>query len=138
MEANERDERPRGAGESLEEEPSDRSRWIAAAAYLGFVALISFWRAKEDAFVRAHASQAVLLFLFECAAVVMAAILGATVGKVKFVGLVVVVLFGLATGLAAFLLSVVGFAKALFGVDWRMPFLGEYRERVPGIGWERS
>jgi uncharacterized membrane protein len=118
--------------------PSDRSRWIAAVAYIGFISLFSLREARRDEFVRAHASQAVLLFLFECAAVVVAAVLGATVGRIRVLGLIVILCFELMSALAAISLSIVGFIKALFGEDWRMPFLGEYRDRVPGIWWGRS
>jgi uncharacterized membrane protein len=121
------------AGESIAGKPSDRSRWIAAIGYIGFLCFLSLWQAKRDGFIRTHASQGVLLFLFECAALVAAVIFGSTVGRIKIVGLVLMGLFELVSGLAALVLSVVGFVKALFGEDWRMPFLGEYRDRVPGI-----
>ncbi|MGD1049022.1 MAG: hypothetical protein ABR899_09785, partial [Candidatus Krumholzibacteriaceae bacterium] len=84
------------------------------------------------------ASQGVLLFLAECAAIVMDVILGATVGQIKIIGPVIVALFMLVTGLAALMLSLAGFLKALFGEDWRMPFLGEYRDRVPGLNWQEG
>ena len=131
------DNTPRETGETLAE-PSDRSRWIAAMGYLGPLAFLSLWHAKRDEFIGTHASQGVLLFLFECAAIVVSAILAATVGKIKIVGLVIIGFFDLVAGLAALSLMVVGFVKALFGEDWRMPFLGQFRDRVPGIRWERE
>ncbi len=69
---------------------------------------------------------------------VMAAILSATVGRIKIAGFIIVGLFELVTALAALVLSIVGMVKALFGEDWRMPFLGEYRDRVPGIHWQED
>ncbi|HEY5132463.1 MAG TPA: hypothetical protein VII85_02120 [Candidatus Krumholzibacteriaceae bacterium] len=39
---------------------------------------------------------------------------------------------------AALMLSLAGFVKALFGEDWRMPFLGDYRDRVPGLNWQEG
>jgi len=121
------------AGDSSPAKPSNRSRWIAAAGYICFVCFFSLWKAKKDVFIRSHASQGVLLFVAECAALVMAAILGATFGRIKIVGLIVVGLFELIAGIAALVLSIVGMVKALFGEDWRMPFLGEYRDKVPGL-----
>jgi len=123
---------------SLLVKPSDRDRWIAAAGYIFFICFLSLWRAKKESFIRAHASQGVLLFLAECAAIVMDVILGATVGQIKIIGPVIVALFMLVTGLAALMLSLAGFLKALFGEDWRMPFLGEYRDRVPGLNWQEG
>jgi uncharacterized membrane protein len=120
-------------GEGLAAKPSDRSRWIAAAGYIGVVCLFSLTKSKGDAFIRAHASQGVLLFIAECATLMLAVILGSTVGKIGIVGLIVVGLFDLLAGFTALVLSTVGFIKALFGEDWRMPFLGEYRHRVPGF-----
>ncbi len=131
------EEKPRETGTALAE-PPDRSRWIAAVGYLGPLCFLALWSAKRDAFIRAHASQGVLLFFFECAAVIASAILAATVGKIKIVGLVIVGFFDLVAGLAALSLTVVGFVKALFGEDWRMPFLGHFRGRVPGVGGERD
>lgn len=120
-------------GEVPEAKPSDRSRWIAAVGYVAFVCFFSLWHARKDPFIRAHASQAVLLFIAECAAIAVAVILGSTIGRIKIAGLIAVGLFGLVTGLAALILTLAGFVKALFGDDWKMPFLGEYRERVPGL-----
>ena len=127
-----------GTGESSAAKASDGSRWIAAVGYIAFICFFSLWHAKRDPFIRAHASQAVLLFIAECAAVAVAVILGSTIGKIKIVGLIVVGLFNLVAGLAALALSLVGFFKALFGNDWRMPFLGEYRGRIPGFPGQGS
>jgi len=126
------------AGENPAGKPSDRSRWIASAGYIGFICFFSLWNMKRDPFIRSHASQGVLLFIAECAALVMAAILSATVGRIKIAGLVIVGLFELVTALGALVLSIVGIVKALFGEEWRMPFLGEYRDRVPGIHWQED
>jgi len=123
---------------SLLVRPSDRARWIAAVGYIGFVCFFSLWSAKKDSFIRSHASQGVLLFVAECAGLLIGVILGATVGQIKIIGLVIVGLFELIAGLAALMLSLAGFVKALFGEDWRMPFLGEYRDRVPGLDWQEG
>jgi len=120
-----------GTGESPAAKPSGDSRWIAAVGYVAFVCFFSLWYAKRDPFIKAHASQAVLLFVAECAALAVAVILGSTIGRIKIAGLIVVGLFDLVAALAALVLSLAGFLKALFGDDWIMPFFGHYRERVP-------
>ena len=113
--------------------PSERSRWIAAMSYLTFLCFFSLWRSKDDPFIRYHARQGFLLLLGECVVIVAILILEVTIGKLRLVGMLVILLFRLAAGLGALTLSVVGFVKALFGEYWHLPFLGDYRERVPGL-----
>jgi uncharacterized membrane protein len=113
--------------------PSERSRWIAASSYLTVLCFFALWRSKGDRFIRYHAGQGFLLLLAECIALVIALILETTIGKLKLVGLLVVVLFQLVAALGALTLSVVGFVKALFGEYWHLPLLGDYRDRVPGF-----
>jgi len=60
-------------------------------------------------------------------------ILEITIGRVRFIGFVIVGILQLVTGLGALTLSVVGFVKALFGEYWHLPFLGDYRDRIPGL-----
>jgi len=116
-----------------ERAPSDRSRWIAALSYLAFLCFFSLWRSKEDGYIRYHARQGFLLLLAECVSIVSIIILEVTLGRVRFIGFVVVLILQLVTGLGALTLSVVGFVKALFGEYWHLPFLGEYGEKVPGL-----
>ena len=120
-------------GEEVETSPSERSRWIAAMSYLTFLCFFSLWRSKDDPFIRYHARQGFLLLLGECVVLVATLILEVTIGKLRLVGMLVIVLFRLAAGLGALTLSVVGFVKALFGEYWHLPLLGDYRERVPGL-----
>lgn len=125
-------------GEAERERPSERARWLAAVAYLSFMSLFSLSRARRDPFIRYHASQGVLLFFAEIAFLAAALILEATVGRVPIAGLIIVGLFVFVAGITALALSAVGFVKSLFGEYWSLPFLGEWRERVPGLDWPRS
>ncbi len=138
MEPNAGTVRPEEGGSGDAAKPSERSRWIAAIGYIAFMSVFSLWRAKEDRFVRAHASQALLLFIGECAAVAVAAALTGTVGRIELAGMIVVGIFDLIAALAAIMLSLAGFMNALFGRDWRMPFFGEHREKVPGFNWQEG
>lgn len=113
--------------------PSDAERWYAAVGYLFFLCFLSLWKAKESRFVRFHARQAFLLFLAECVAFVVIAVIDRTVGRLPFLGLVVVVIAQVFVYLSALFLSVMGFVKALFGERWEMPFFGPYREKVPPL-----
>ena len=113
--------------------PSDRSRWMASLSYLAFLCFLSLSRSKDDPFIQYHARQGFLLLLAECVAIVTIIILEITLGRVRFVGFIVVLILQLITGLGALTLSVVGFVKALFGEYWHLPFLGEYADRVPDL-----
>lgn len=116
-----------------EAHPNDRSRWIASLSYLTFLCFFALWRSKGDGYIKYHARQGFLLLLAECVSIIAIVILELTLGRVRFIGFVVVLILQLVTGLGALTLSVVGFVKALFGEYWHLPFLGEYGERVPGL-----
>jgi uncharacterized membrane protein len=112
-------------------QPSDHERWFAAVGYLFFMCFFSLWKGKESQFVRFHARQAFLLFLSEIVAFVLLIIIDKTIGRLPFLGLLIVVLLQIAVYLVALMLSVMGFVKALFGERWEMPFFGPYSEKVP-------
>lgn len=114
--------------------PADHERWYAALAYVFFLCLLALWKAKGSAFVRFHARQAFLLFLSECVAFLAIVAIDRTVGRLPFVGLIVVVIAQVTVYLTALFLSVMGFVKALFGEYWEMPFFGPYRGKVPPLG----
>lgn len=118
--------------------PHDRSRWIAALGYIMFLCFFSMWRAGKDPYIKFHSKQGFLLFMAECVAIVTIIVLELTIGKLRFLGLVTIGLIQLTTGLGALTLSVVGFVKALFGEYWHLPFLGEYRDRVPELRNDES
>ncbi len=111
----------------------DRSRWTAALSYVAFLCFFSLWKSKNDDYVRYHARQGFLLLLAECVAIITIIVLELTIGRVRFIGFVVVLMLQLVTGLGGLTLSVVGFVKALFGEYWHMPLIGEYADRVPGL-----
>jgi len=126
------------AVDGADSKPSGRARWIAAVGYLAFMCFLSLHRAGRDTFIRYHARQAFLLFVAECVCLAFAIILGLTIARIRLFGIVAVGLFELVTGLAALALSAAGFFKALVGEYWSIPFLGQYRERVPGFHWEEE
>lgn len=113
--------------------PSERSRWTASISYLSFLCFISLWKSKDDPFIKYHARQGFMLLFSECVVLVLLVILDLTIGKLRFIGLLIIGLLQLVAGLGALTLSVLGFVKALFGEYWHLPFLGEYREKIPGF-----
>jgi uncharacterized membrane protein len=112
-------------------DPTDTERWIAAVGYLFFMCFFSLWRSKESNFIRFHARQAFLLFLSEVVAFILIVVIDKTIGRLPFLGLLIVVLVQIGVYLVALLLSVMGLVKALFGERWEMPFFGPYSHKVP-------
>ncbi len=119
-------------------EPTERARWISALSYLSFFCFFSLWKSRNDAFIKYHARQGFLLLLAEVIVFVLALILDLTIGRLRFIGVLIVGLVQFVAGLGALLLSVLGFVKALFGEYWELPFLGEYRDRIPGFHREEG
>ncbi len=112
---------------------TDRERWYAAVGYVFVMCFFSLLKARESDFVRFHSRQAFLLFLAECAGLLAVLIVDRTIGRIPFLGLLVVVIVQAAVYISALFFSVAGFVKALFGERWVMPFLGRYSQRVPRI-----
>jgi len=112
---------------------ADHERWYAAVGYLFFLCFFSLWKGRESDFIRFHSRQAFLLFMAECVSFLAILIVETTIGRLPFLGLLIVVLLQIVVYIAALFLSVMGFVKALFGERWVMPFLGVYSERVPLI-----
>lgn len=113
---------------------SDASRWLAALSYAFVVVIFVLYESKRrppDAYVRFHARQGFVLFFVEFVLVVITAMLGYTVGKIKVAGAVIMVTWELLFGLLAVAISVMGFMYGLSGEMWRMPVLGRYANRVP-------
>ena len=110
---------------------ADHERWYAAIGYLFFLCFFSLWKAKESEFVRFHSRQAFLLFVAECVAFLLILIVDRTIGRLPFLGLLIVILTQTAVYLGALFLSVMGFVKALFGETWEMPFVAAHRDKVP-------
>jgi uncharacterized membrane protein len=110
---------------------ADRERWYAAVGYAFFLCFLTLWKGRESEFVRFHGRQAFVLFVAECIALAAILVVDQTVGRVPFLGLLLVIVLQTAVYLSALFLSVMGFVKALFGERWTMPFLGHYSERAP-------
>ena len=112
---------------------ADHERWYAAIGYLFFLCFFSLWKGRESNFIRFHARQAFLLFLAECVSFLAILILDRTIGRLPFLGLLIIILVQIVVYLAALFLSVMGFVKALFGERWILPFFGHYGDKVPMI-----
>ena len=116
------------------ERPSDGSRWLAAMSYLFVACLFVIYEIKQrpkDDFVRFHVRQGFALLFVEIVLIVLAVVLGNSLGNIPVLGAMLMILFRLAGGLVAVGLSVWGFVEALGGEKWQLPILGEYASRVP-------
>ena len=110
---------------------ADYERWYAALGYMFFLCFFSLWKGRESNFIRFHGRQAFLLFLAECVAFLIILIVDKTLGRLPFLGLLIIILLQIVVYVTALFLSVMGFVKALFGERWVLPFLGHYSEKVP-------
>jgi uncharacterized membrane protein len=112
---------------------ADHERWYAAIGYLFVLCFLSLSKGKESDFVRFHSRQAFLLFIAECVGLLVLVLVDQTIGRIPFLGFLIMVLLQTAVYLSALFFSVTGFVKALFGERWVMPVLGIHGERVPSI-----
>jgi uncharacterized membrane protein len=112
---------------------ADHERWYAAIGYLFVLCFLSLSKGKESDFVRFHSRQAFLLFIAECVGLLVLVLVDQTIGRIPFLGFLIMVLLQTAVYLSALFFSVTGFVKALFGERWVMPLLGIHGERVPSI-----
>jgi len=116
------------------ERPSDSSRWLSALSYLFIACLFVLYEIRQrprDDYVRFHVRQGFALFFVEMVLIVLAVVLGNSLGDIPVLGAIIMILFRLAAGLACVGLSVWGFVEALGGERWQLPILGEYANRVP-------
>jgi uncharacterized Tic20 family protein len=58
-------------------------------------------------------------------------IIDATLGRLPILGFILVIALRLVFGLTVLVVSILGFTKALFGEDWRIPYLDDLADRVP-------
>lgn len=110
---------------------SARDRWLGAICYLPVLVFIPMFVRERSPFLARHCRQGFALLFAEMVGVAFILIIDATLGRVPVLGFIVVILLRLAFFLAALSLSVLGFIKALFGEDWRIPYLDDLAERVP-------
>ena len=139
MESLESSALPKGApvsdavsGDSLESGRPDASdRWAAALAYVFILCWIPYLFFTERPFVRYHARQGVALFLSELVGAFVLWIVDITLGRIPFLGLLILILLRLVIFLAALALSVLGFARGLSGEIAPVPWLGGFGEGLP-------
>ncbi|MGD9549243.1 MAG: hypothetical protein AB7V45_17085 [Candidatus Krumholzibacteriia bacterium] len=108
-----------------------RDRWLGAVCYLSVFVLVPCLAPEKSAFLARHCRQGFALFCIEILALLLILIIDATLGLIPLLGFLVVILLRLVLFVLFLSLSALGFAKALFGEEWRIPYLDELAERIP-------
>ena len=112
--------------------PGSRERLLAAVAYLGPGFLVPALLHAHDPWVRWHTAQGFVLFFAEAAIVAAAIVVDQTIGRIPWIGLLVMVLIHIAMVVAFLVVSAIGMVKALAGERFELPILGKYVRHVPG------
>jgi len=93
-------------------------------AYLGILALIPFFVAKDNDYVRWHAKQGLVLVAFEIVLWIVLMILGV----VPILNIIIAFL-GIFIWLAILVLHIFCIIKAVKGEKWRVPVIGVYADK---------
>lgn len=110
---------------------NNRERWLAAVAYLSILVIIPLLSRPKTPFLARHVKQGFALFFTEMAGMIFIWIIDSTLGRLPFIGFLLLIALKLVLFLFFFAVSVLGFMKALFGQDWRIPYLDDLAEHIP-------
>ena len=112
-------------------EITNRDRWLASLAYVPFLVFIPTLTSSKSSFLAKHCRQGFVLLFAEIAGWAFMQIIDMTLGQIPVLGFILAIILRLAFFLLFLCLCVLGFIKALFGEEWRVPFLDELADRVP-------
>ncbi len=105
---------------------------MAALAYLGPGFLVPILAGRTGAFVRWHTAQGFVLFFLEAVALGAAIVVDATVGRIPWIGLLVMLVLRVGLLAGFIVVSAVAFVKALAGERTELPMVARYTKHVPG------
>ncbi len=111
--------------------PESSERWKAAIGYISVLCFIPYFFAGNRSFVLWHGKQGLTLFLAELAGGILIWILDGTLGRIPFLGILVVGLVQLVILLVSLALAVLGFMRAISGEQLSLPWLGRFAEDLP-------
>ncbi|MEO5378729.1 MAG: hypothetical protein H7832_13235 [Magnetococcus sp. DMHC-6] len=94
------------------------SQFLAAMSYLGILVLVPLVLNREDSYVRFHARQGLILWIWEVIAVFTLVLPG--IGRPFFS----------ISSFMCFLLSVIGLVSVLLGRAWKLPVVGPFAEKL--------
>lgn len=110
---------------------TSRERWLGAICYLSVFVFVAIMSQPRSPFLARHCRQGFALLFAEMVGVVFILIIDASLGRLPILGFVLVITLRLAFFVVVLSVSVMGFIKALFGEEWRIPYLDELAARVP-------
>ncbi len=93
----------------------------AVLAYMWALCLIPVFLKRDDPFVKFHARQGLMLFIIEIAL--------AIIGIIPFLGLLIAQI----GGLVCLVLSIMGIVHVLKGDQWKIPYVGDWAEKLINI-----
>lgn len=115
----------------MNEHISIRDRWLGAICYLSVLVLIPLLSRAKSPFLARHCKQGFALLFVEVVGVFFIWIIDITLGQLPLLGFLVVIALRLVFFLFVLVTSVLGFTKAIFGEEWRLPYFDELAERIP-------
>ena len=109
----------------------DEDKAMLVLSYLGILSLIPYFTVKKDnEYVRWHTRQGIVLLLAEIVLWVALMILSAIIAFVPFLYILMSFLwFIFVVGCLA--ISIFCIVQALKGLKWKIPFLGDFIEKIP-------
>ncbi len=122
---------PENTPEDMEPQRDGSESWLAAISYLPVLCFVPYFFYGSRPFVAFHARQGVLLFLLELAGALALWAIDMSIGRIPFLGILVIILLRLALYLPILALIVLGFAKALTGEEGPLPWIGHWAEKIP-------
>ncbi len=94
------------------------SRIMAVFSYMGVLCIIPMMTSRDDTYVRFHARQGAILWMWEVLAVYSLFLPG--IGK----------LFFRFSSMTCLILSIIGVISVLVGRAWKIPLIGEWAEKL--------
>ncbi|MBF0143865.1 MAG: hypothetical protein HQL57_10240 [Magnetococcales bacterium] len=94
------------------------SKMLASLSYLGILSLVPLVVNRDDSYVRFHARQGIVLWMWEVLAIYLLVVPG--IGRFFFS----------ASLLLCFVFSVIGLASVLMGRAWKLPVIGDWAESI--------
>ncbi|MCB9515118.1 MAG: hypothetical protein H6693_02890 [Candidatus Latescibacteria bacterium] len=119
----------KGASRSVDGDSGDR--WAAAVSYVSVLCLLPYFFRGRRPFALFHAKQGILLLALELSAALALWLVEVTLGRIPFLGLILMLLLRLAVWLPILGLAVLGFTRALAGEQLPLPWIGHLEHRVP-------
>ena len=115
----------------MNEHITNRERWLAGICYLPFLVFVSMLATDKSNFLSQHCRQGFALLFVELAAAVFITIIEHTFGQIPIAGFILVFVLQLILALGTLTVSVMGFFRAVFGEQWRIPFVDDLASKIP-------